>query len=175
MALADPMHSSKFNAIFGHWNACGVNLVFRRALAHLGFPAQAVVKAKETVLKAVSLDRPVTLCYVLMSVIILHLENGDLTSAVAALEHVTSCATRHRLLTYSRAVVGCHGWIAVLRGELFQGINLLEKALVSLREDGYELYRPNLNRVLAEALLESGQWKRADLVVDEAKECQRTA
>jgi predicted ATPase len=41
---------------------------------------------------------------------------------------------------------------------------------VSLHEDGYELYRPHLSRVLGEALLESGQWERACLVVDEAIE-----
>jgi predicted ATPase/DNA-binding winged helix-turn-helix (wHTH) protein len=167
-ALAEPLHSSKFNAAFGHWNACGVNIVFPRTLALLGYPAQAAITANETVQEAVALDRPVTLCYVLMSVIILYLENGDLTSAQAALERLLSCAAGHGLLTYSRAAVGCQGWIDVLRGELLRGIDLLQKALVSLHEDGYELYRPDLSRVLGEALLESGQWERACLVVDEA-------
>ena len=170
MALAEPVHSSKFNAAFGHWNACGVNLVFPRSLALLGYPAQAAMKANETVQEAAALDRPVTLCYVLMSVIILYLEIGDLTSAEAALERLLSCAARHWLLTYSRAAVGCQGWIAVLRGELLRGIDLLQKALESLHEDGYGLYRPHLSRVLGEALLESGQWARACLVVDEAIE-----
>jgi tetratricopeptide (TPR) repeat protein len=170
MALADPVHSSKFNAAFGHWNAGGVNLVFPRSSALLGYPAQAAIEANETLQEAVALDRPVTLCYVLMSVIILYLETGDLTSAEAALERLLSCAARHWLVTYSRAAVGCEGWIAILRGELLRGIDLLQKALVSLHEDGYELYRPNLSQVLGEALLESGQWERACLVVDEATE-----
>ena len=170
MAMAEPLHFSKFNADFGHWNACGVDIVFPRSLAFLGYPAQAAMKANEAVEEAAALARPVTLCYVLMSVIILSLENGDLPSGEAALERLLSCTARHWLLTYSRAAVGCQGWIAVLRGELLRGINLLQTALVSVDEDGYGLYRPHLSRVLGEALLESGQWERASLVVDEAIE-----
>jgi hypothetical protein len=126
--------------------------------------------------EATHLDRPFTTCYVLMSVIVLFLETGDLQSAEDAIDRLLSCAAKYWLVTYSRAAVGWRGWLATLRGDLSRGIELLQTALAALHEDGYELYRPHLSRMLGEALAKSGQWTLAYATVcDAIAWCERCA
>jgi len=117
-----------------------------------------------------SIDRPSRFCYMLMSVILLFLEIGDLKSAEDSIDCLLNCAARDSLLTYSRAAVGWQGWLAVLRGDSSRGIDSLRAALDAQHEDGYELYRPDMSKALSEALLKTGQWELAYSRVCEAIE-----
>ena len=155
------VHLTKLNvASFGHHHRAAKNISARN-LWVLGYPDQAVQMVAEAVREAVELNHPATLCHVLMSNIVVAFETGDWQRAEGLVHHLSSHATKHHLLTYVRAAVGWHGHLAVSRGDLARGIDLLRTALAALREDGYELYRPQFDKPLAEGLAKAGQLELA--------------
>jgi predicted ATPase/DNA-binding winged helix-turn-helix (wHTH) protein len=167
IALAAPAHSSKLNvASFGSVHSA------KHVLAHnlwvLGYPHQSMVMAAEAVQEADDLNRPFTFCYVLNSGIVVALETGDWQRAEELIHRLSTIATKHALLTYARASVGWQGRLAVSRGDLSRGIELLQTALAALHEDGYELYRPQLSLTLAEGLATAGRRELAYSTICEA-------
>jgi predicted ATPase/DNA-binding winged helix-turn-helix (wHTH) protein len=167
IALTAPVHLSKLNlASFGHLHR--VRSTLARNLWILGYPEQGTSTAEEAVQEAENLNHPVTLCYILMSCVIVPLETGDWQRAEELIHRLTTIATKHHLLTYARASVGWQGRLAVSRGDLSRGIELLQTALAALREDGYELYRPQLSVALAEGLEKAGQHELACTTICDA-------
>jgi hypothetical protein len=83
---------------------------------------------------------------------------GDrgLARAEELVHRLSTIATKHHLFSYARASVGWQGRLAVSRGDLSRGIELLQLALADLHEDGYELYRPQLSVTLADGLAKAG-------------------
>ena len=124
--------------------------------------------AEEAVQEADNPNHPFTLCYVLMSCVIVPLETGDWQRAEELIHRLSTIATKHHLFTYARASVGWQGRLAVLRGDLSRGIELLQTALAALHEDGYELYRPQLSVTLAEGLAKTGEHELAYSTICEA-------
>jgi predicted ATPase len=167
IALAAPVHSSKLNvASFGSVHR--VKHVLAHNLWVLGYPHQAMVIAEEAVQEADDLNRPFTFCYVLNSGVVVALETGDWQRAEELIHCLSTIATKHELLTYARASVGWQGRLAVSRGDLSRGIELLQTALAALHEDGYELYRPQLSLALAEGLAKAGRREFAYSTICEA-------
>ena len=167
IALTAPVHLSKLNlASFGHLHR--VRSTLARNLWVLGYPEQAVAAAEEAVHEAENLSHPVTLCYVLMSCVIVALETGDWQRAEKLVHRLSTIATKYELLTYARASVGWQGCLAVSRGELSRGVELLQTALAALHEDGYELYRPQLSLTLAEGFAKIGEQELAYSTICEA-------
>jgi len=167
IALAAPVHLSKLNlASFGHLHR--VRSVLARNLWVLGYPEQAAATAEEAVEEAENLNHPFTLCYILMSCVMVPLETGDWQRAEELIHRLSTVATKHHLFTYARAAVGWQGRLAVSSGELSRGIELLQTALAALREDGYELYRPQLSVTLAEGLMKAGERELAYSTICEA-------
>ena len=167
IAHAAPVHLSKLNrASFGHLHR--VRSVLARNLWVLGYPEQAMATAEEAVQEAENLNHPFTLCYVLMSCVMVPLETGDWQRAEELIHRLSSIATKHHLFTYARASVGWQGCLAVSRGDLSRGIELLQTALAALHEDGYELYRPQLSVTLAEGLAKTGERELAYSTICEA-------
>jgi predicted ATPase/DNA-binding winged helix-turn-helix (wHTH) protein len=167
IALAAPVHSSKLNvASFGSVHRP------KHLLAHnlwlLGYPEQALVMASEAVQEAADLNQPFTFCYVLNSGVIVALEAGDWQRAEELIHRLSTIATKHELLTYVRASVGWQGRLAVSRGDLSRGVELLQTALAALHEDGYELYRPEFSLTLAESLAKTGERELAYSTICEA-------
>ena len=165
-----PVHSAKFDTSFAQWNARAVNFVLPRSLWLLGCPGEALKMAKKAVQEVTGTDHPSRFCYMLMSVIPLFLEIGDLKSAEDSIDCILDWTARDSLLTYSRAAVGWQGWLAVLRGDSSRGIESLRTALEAQNQDGYELYRPDMSKALAEALLKTGQRELAYSRICEAIE-----
>ena len=144
IALTAPVHLSKLNqASFGH--PYRVRPILARNLWVLGYPDQAMATAEEAVQEAENLNHPDTLCYVLMGCVMVHLETGDWQRAEELIHRLSTIATKHHLFIYARVSVGWQGRLAVSRGDLSRGIELLQTALAALHEDGYELYRPQLS------------------------------
>jgi predicted ATPase/DNA-binding winged helix-turn-helix (wHTH) protein len=164
-----PVQSSKLNlASFGHPERTVVAPTLARSLWMLGYPDQAAMMTAEAIQEANDLNHPFSLCYVLMSCVIVALDTGDWLRAEELICRLSSIATKHHLSTYARASVGWQGRLAVSRGDLSRGIQLLQTALTTLHEDGYELYRPKFSVPLAEGLAESGQCELAYSTVCEA-------
>jgi len=167
IAHTAPVHLSKLNlASFGHLHR--VRSTLARNLWVLGYPEQAAVMAEEAVHEAENLNHPVTLCYILIPCVIVAAENGDWQKAEELNHRLSTIATKHELLTYARASVGWQGRLAIARGELSRGIELLQTALAALHEDGYELYRPPFSLALAEGLAAAGQRELAYSTICEA-------
>ena len=167
IALTAPVHLSRLNlASFGHLHK--IRSTLARNLWALGYPEQAMATNEEAVQEAESLNHPLSLCYILMSCAIVPLETGDWQRAEELVQRLSTVADKHHLLTYSRALVGWQGRIAVLRGDLSRGIDLLQTSIIALHEDGYELYRPQLSPALAEGLARRGQRELAYRTICEA-------
>jgi predicted ATPase/DNA-binding winged helix-turn-helix (wHTH) protein len=167
IALAAPVHLSKINLVsFGH--LLRIRPLLARSLWVLGYPEQASAMAVKAVQEADNPDQPFSLCYVLMSCVIVPLESGDWEKAEELIHRLSSIATKHHLFTYARASVGWQGRLAVSRGDLSRGIELLQTALAALHEDGYELYRPQLSVTLAEGLAKTGERELAYSTICEA-------
>jgi predicted ATPase/DNA-binding winged helix-turn-helix (wHTH) protein len=167
IALTAPVHLSSLNfASFGHLHR--VRVILARNSWVLGFPEQAMATNEEAVQEAENLNHPFTLCYILMSCVLVPLETGNWHRAAELLQRLSAVATKHHLLTYARAAVGWEGCLAVLRGDLPRGIDLLQTAIVALHEDGYELYRPHLSIALAEGLAKTGRRELALRTICEA-------
>ena len=167
IALAAPVHASKLNnASFG--TLYGTRSIQARNLWVLGYPEQAAKTAEKAVQEAENLNHPLTLCYILMSCLMVPLCNGDWKRAEELIHRLSTIATKHHLFTYARASVGWQGALAILRGDLSRGIELLQIALVALHEDGYELYRPQCSGILVAGLVQAGKRELAYSTICEA-------
>jgi predicted ATPase/DNA-binding winged helix-turn-helix (wHTH) protein len=167
ISLTAPVHLSRFNLeSFGHPYRLRAMLV--RNLWVLGYPDQAMAAAEDTVQEVANLNRPETLCFMLMICAMVPLETGDWQRAETLINRLSNIATKHHLLIYTQVSIGWQGRLAVSRDNLSQGIELLRTALAALHEDGYELYSPHLSVALAEGLAKTGQWELARSTICEA-------
>jgi predicted ATPase/DNA-binding winged helix-turn-helix (wHTH) protein len=162
---AGPIRSSRLN--LGS-NPTHVRPVLARSLWLLGYPEQAQATAEEALRVAAAVSQPTTLCPVLISCAIGSLETGDWQRAEELILRVSDYATKHRLSTYARAATALQGHLAVARGDLSRGIELLQTALAALYQDGYELYRPYFSAALAEGLAKAGKREAAYSTICEA-------
>jgi hypothetical protein len=124
--------------------------------------------AAEAVQEAADLNQPFIFCYVLNSSVVVALETGDWQRAEELIHRLSAITTKYQLFSYARASVGWQGRLAVSRGDLSRGIELLQTALAALHEDGYELYRPQLSATLAEGLAAVGLRELAYRTICEA-------
>ena len=167
IAITAPVHLSKLNeASVGPLR--GTRSILARNMWVFGYPEQATATAEQVVQEAEHLNDPNILCHTLMSCVVVPLETGDWQRAEKLVQRLSTIATKHHLLTYARASVGWQGRLAVLRGDLSRGIELLQTALSALHEDGYELYRPQLSVTLAEGLAQTGERELAYSTICEA-------
>ncbi len=168
LALDVPLRSAKLSlARFGDIHR-GAKTFLALNCWFLGYPDQAVAAAAEAVQQAESLNHAFTLCYVHMSCILVAMETGDRRRAEELIHRLSSIATKHQLLTYARAALGWQGCLAISRGEMERGIELLQSGISALHEDGYELYRPWFSVRLSEGLAKSGQHELAFSTICEA-------
>ena len=166
IAMAAPVHLSRLNPeSFG--DLYRVRALLARNLWALGYPDQAIVTALEAVQEAEELNHPFTLCYVLMSCVIVPLKSGNWQRAEEMIQRLSYIADKHNLSTYSRACVGWEGRLAVSRADLSRGIHLLQTAKAAMHQDGYELYRSQLVVSLAEGLAKTGQLESARSAISE--------
>jgi predicted ATPase/DNA-binding winged helix-turn-helix (wHTH) protein len=164
---APPVHLSKLNLTsFGQMH--GMRSILARNLWALGYPEQAMAATEEAVQEAANLNHPQPLCYILMSCVLVPLETGDWQRAEELIHRLSSIATKYHLFSYVRASAGWQGRLAVSRGDLSRGIELLQTTLAALHEDGYELYRPQFSVTLAEGLALAGQRELAYSTICEA-------
>jgi predicted ATPase len=164
---APPVHLSKLNLTsFGQLH--GMRSILARNLWALGYPEQAMAATEEAIQEAANLNHPQPLCYILMSCAMVPLETGDSQRAEELIHRLSNIATKYHLFSYVRASAGWQGCLAVLRGDLSRGIELLQTTLAALHEDGYELYRPQFSVTLAEGLATAGQRELAYSTICEA-------
>jgi predicted ATPase len=117
--------------------------------------------ALRAVQEAVKLYHPYTLCHVLTACLRIALETGHSEQAEELIERLSSLASKHHLLTCTQVFVGCEGRLAVSRGDLSRGIQLLQTAMAALNQEGFETYRSIFTIGLAEGLARTGKHEAA--------------
>jgi len=160
LALDAPSHLSNLNlAIAEDLNRARSLWAFN--LWVLGYSDQALIAALHAVQEAVKLNHPYTLCHVLTAGLVIALETGHSERAEELIERLSSLASKHHLLTYTQVFVGCEGRLAVARGDVLHGIQLLQTAMAALHQEGFETYRSIFTIGLAEGLARTGKHEAA--------------
>jgi predicted ATPase/DNA-binding winged helix-turn-helix (wHTH) protein len=167
LALDAPSHLSNLNlAIAEDLNRARSLSAF--SLWVLGYFDQALMAALHAFREAVKLNHPYTLCHVLTAGLVIALETGQSEQAEELIERLSSLARTHHLLTYTQVFVGCEGRLAVSRGDLSRGIQLLQTAMAALHQEGFETYRSIFTIGLAEGLARTGKHEAALTAICEA-------
>ena len=167
--LSHPVRSSAQDAVSHECILCvGSCMVLSRSLWMLGYPEQAVAAAWQSLGKATELGNPPTIAYTLASNLCTHVQTGDWLTTEQLTDRLTEHANKHGLATYHPVAVGWRGILAILRGDLSRGIELVQTALASLRAIGHELYRCMLSARLAEGFAKSGRTDLAYVTICEA-------
>jgi len=164
LALAAPSHLSKLNlATFEDFD--GARALAAVSLWLLGYPDQALMAALQAVQEADELNHPFTACHVLMAGLLIAIETGHSRRADELNQRLSSLATKyHRFTSY----VGWEGCLAVSRGELPRGIQLLQTAIAALHQEGWEPFRAYFTASLSEGLARAGKHEAAHTAICEA-------
>lgn len=164
LALAPPSHLSKLNlAPFEDFN--GARAISAANLWVLGCPDQGLMAALQVVQDADELNHPFTTCHVLMAALLIAIETGHLQRADELIQRLSSLVTKHQGFT---SFVGGEGCLAVSRGELSRGIQLLQTAIAALHQEGFEPYRAQFTVYLVEGLARAGKYEAAHTAICEA-------
>jgi predicted ATPase/DNA-binding winged helix-turn-helix (wHTH) protein len=164
LTLAAPSHLSKLNlATFEDFN--GARAISAANLWVLGYPDQALMAALQVVQDADELNHPASTCHVLMAALLIGLETGHLQRADELIQRLSSLVTKHRGFT---SFVGGEACLAVSRGDLSRGIQLLQTAIAALHQEGFEPYRAQFTVYLVEGLARAGKHEAAHTAICEA-------
>ncbi|WP_244464204.1 ATP-binding protein [Bradyrhizobium japonicum] len=160
----DRQPTSMVGLNFGHDNRAEIILSWTLWL--LGHPAQAVALARQNIEHAESLNHPVMLSYALMAAVHLFLWTGDLDSAENHLKRVILHDQRHALLPHSVLSRGYTGEIAIRRGDIRVGVEILRDCLQAFNRLNYRSLATSFRLALAQGLIATGQFVEAGAAID---------
>jgi hypothetical protein len=149
---------------FDHYSWAGIALT--TTLWMQGYPAQAVARAHQTIKDAERMHHPVSLAIVLNSIVVL-LWIGDLSAAEQYLDSFISRAESQYFGPYLDLGRGLKGELAIRRGEVKAGIEMLQNCLEKIHAARYERFTTRLHIVLARGLAASGQFVEGVTLIDE--------
>jgi predicted ATPase/DNA-binding winged helix-turn-helix (wHTH) protein len=131
-----------------------------------GYPAQAAARAHREIEDAERMHHPVSLAIVLNSIQVL-LWIGDLSAAEQYLDWFISHAESQYFGTYLHLGHGLKGELAIRRGEVKDGIEMLQNCLEKLHAARYERFTTRFHIMLARGLAESGRFVEGLTLLDE--------
>jgi predicted ATPase len=131
-----------------------------------GYPAQAMARAHQAIKDAERMHHPVSLGIVLNSIQVL-LWIGDLGAAEQALDWFISRAQSQSFGPYLDLGQGLKGELAIRRGEVKAGVEMLRNCLEKLRAARYERFTTRFNMMLGRALAASGRPAEGIALMDE--------
>jgi predicted ATPase/DNA-binding winged helix-turn-helix (wHTH) protein len=150
---------------FNGYNMAGSGL--SRTLWLLGYPVQAVQRARQTITDAAGLGHPVTLSIALVWTISVFLETGDLQSAEEHMDWFISHAQSHSLGPYLSVGRGFRGQLALLRGDTKTGVGNLRECLSGLSTTGNQLRKMEFEASLVQGLVATGDVAEGITLIDE--------
>jgi ATP/maltotriose-dependent transcriptional regulator MalT len=149
---------------FDYWS--WVRLARIRVLYLQGYPAQARAAIKEAFRDSEAIQHPMSLATVISSAATL-LWIGDLSSAEEHLDWFISRAQSESFQPYLHLGYAFKGELAICRGEVKAGVEILRSQLERLHATSYKLYTTRLQSVLARGLAATGRWAEALALMDE--------
>jgi predicted ATPase/DNA-binding winged helix-turn-helix (wHTH) protein len=149
---------------FDHYSWAGIALTTTLWLQ--GHPAQAVASADQAIKDPERIRHPVSLAVVLNAISVL-LWIGDVGAAEQHLDWFISRAESQSFQPYFDLGQGLKGELAIRRGEVKAGIEMLQSCLEKLHAARYERFTTRFHIVLARGLAASGQFAEAITLIDE--------
>jgi predicted ATPase/DNA-binding winged helix-turn-helix (wHTH) protein len=151
---------------FGFDHRSWVRLARIRTLYLQGCPAQARAAIKEALGDSEGMQHPASLAIVISSVATL-LWIGDLGAAEEHLDWFISRAESDSFEPYLHLGHALKGELAICRGEVKVGVEILQTRLERLHAARYGLFTMRLQAALAHGFAASGRWAEALALADE--------
>jgi hypothetical protein len=149
---------------FDHYRFSGTALTTTLWLQ--GYPAKATAIAHQLIKDAERMHHPVSLAIMLNSVALL-LWTGDLDFAEQQLDWFFSRAESQYFGPYLDVARGLRGELAICRGEVKAGIEMLRSSLEKLHAARYEFFTTRFHIGLTRGLAASGQFLEGATLVNE--------
>ncbi|PWT87054.1 MAG: transcriptional regulator [Proteobacteria bacterium] len=154
---------------FGFDHHSWADMVLTTTLWLQGYPAQALAGAHEAIKYAERMHHPVSLGIVLNSIQVL-LWIGDLSTAEEHLDWFLARAEAQSFGPYLDLGLGLKGELAIRRGEVKAGVEMLQNCLEKLRATRYERFTTRFNMMLARGLAASGRSMEGVTLMNETLE-----
>lgn len=165
LAAADSSPSSRrIHFGFDHYSWIRVARITTHCLQ--GQPAEARTAIDQAFSDVEGMQHPVSLAIVVNSAAAL-LWIGDLDAAEEHLDWLISRAEARSLEPYIHVGHAFRGELAICRGELKTGVEILQSRLERLHATRFKLFTMRLQGALARGLAASGRWAEALSLVDE--------
>lgn len=149
---------------FDHYSWAGIALTTTLWLQ--GCPAQAAVRAHQAIEDGERMHHPVSLAIVLNAIVVL-LWMGDLSAAEQHLDWFISRAESQYFGPYRDLGHGLKGELAIRRGEVSAGVEMLQNCLEKLHAARYERLTTRFNIMLARGLASSGRFAESVALMDD--------
>jgi len=151
---------------FGFDHYSWADLALTTTLWLQGYSAQASARAHRAIEDAEAMHHPVSLAIVLNAIVVL-LWIGDLDAAEQHLDWFISRAESQYFTPYLNLGRGLKGELAIRRGEVTAGVEMLRDCLGRLHAARYERLTTRFNLMLARGLVTSGRFVEGLKLVDE--------
>jgi predicted ATPase/DNA-binding winged helix-turn-helix (wHTH) protein len=149
---------------YEHYNYAGIALA--RTLWLQGYPVQAMELANQSVKEALSMGHPVAVSRTLVWVVSVFLRAGDLQSADANTDLLTSHAEAQGMGPYRALGRGYKAALAIRRGDAKAGVENLQRSLETLHAVRYELLTVTFNVLLARGFAALGRFAEASALIE---------
>jgi len=131
-----------------------------------GYPAQASVCAHRAIADAERIDHPVSLAIVLAAITVL-LSTDEIQAAEQHLDWFISRAATQSFGPYLDVGQGLKGELAIRRGDVEAGIEMLRDCLGRLHAANYERFTTRFHLMIARGFAGSGRFMEAVTLMDE--------
>jgi predicted ATPase len=168
MAGYDPRQGRSHMFLFGNDTGVGCQILAAQALWYLGYPDQALNRAKEALALAHELSHPFTLVYALYYTARLQMLRREVEAVRERVEGVLRIAKERGFALFEAFGTVLQGWALAEGGETEEGIGGIRQGLVAWRAMGLEVVLPESLCLLAGAYGKAGQAKEGLRLVAEA-------
>ncbi len=138
------------------------------ALCCLGYPDQALQRIDEAVVRAREIRHPHVTSVALFFAAFVHQLRREPARARPYAEELLSLAGKEALLQWIAFGKIVYGWSLARTGELVKGLAELREGMGACEASDTAISRPHFLAMLAEALVEAGQFQDALATLDEA-------
>jgi len=152
---------------FGYDHRVRALIILARALWLRGRPERGCEVAHQAIEEATGRDQPVTLCIALAYMIPVFRWTGEVDGVEGRIERLIAHAAKHSVGPCHAIGLALKGEFLIARGEAGTGVQLLLRAMATLRAERYQLEATGFYRALADGLARCGQFEEASAAIAE--------
>jgi class 3 adenylate cyclase/predicted ATPase len=151
LALCNPQQRRSYVFLYGNDTEVLGIVLEGLALWHLGYPDQAVKRAREGLTLAQELSHPFTLAVALYYTAALHQLRRDVQKVQERIETLLRISAERRFALFLAWGTALRGWALAEQGGIEEGIVQMQRGLAAWRTTGGEVWLPIPLSFLAEA------------------------